>query len=151
NAHFNMIDFAINGANPTRDAETRALLNQWLLRPRRDVGRNNAGKYPTCGDPNSACNPIPVPDRVSTDFLWQVSPFQMSGGGDRFIEMAGIDYILPYWMARYYRVITADNVRLVSAASESPGLAPSSIGTLFGTGLAGGAQALAAQPPPQTL
>jgi uncharacterized protein (TIGR03437 family) len=151
NAHFNMIDFAINGANPTRDAETRLLLDQWLQRPRRDVHRDNTGKYPTCGDPNNACNPIPMPDRVSTDFLWQISPYQLAGGGGGFIEMAGIDYILPYWMARYYGVIAGDNVRLVSAASGSPGLAPSSIGTLFGSSLAGGNQAAAVQPPPTSL
>jgi uncharacterized protein (TIGR03437 family) len=151
NAFFNMLDFAINGANPARDAETRLLLEQWLQRPRRDVRRDNHGKYPTCGDPNNACNPIPVPDRVSTDFVWQVSPYQLAGGGDGFIEMAGIDYILPYWMARYYGVIGADNTRLVSAASSAPGLAPSSIASLFGSKLAGTAQPAPAQPPPQSL
>jgi len=151
NAHFNMIDFAINGANATRDAETRQLLDQWLQRPRRDVRRDNHGKYPTCGDLNNACNPIPVPDRISTDFLWQVSPYQLAGGGDGFIEMAGIDYILPYWMARYYGVIGADNMRLVSAASGVPGLAPSSIGTLFGTNLAGTVLGAGVQAPPKSL
>jgi uncharacterized protein (TIGR03437 family) len=151
NAHFNMIDYAINGANPARDAETRQLLAQWLLRPRRDVRVDNHGKYPTCGDPDNACNPIPVPDRVSTDFVWQVSPYQLAGGGDGFIEMAGIDYILPYWMARYYGVIAADSVRLVSAASGLPGLAPGSIASVFGSNLVGTTQAAAAQPPPTSL
>jgi hypothetical protein len=33
-----------------------------------------------------------------------LDPFQLSGGGDGIIETAGVDYILPYWMARYYRV-----------------------------------------------
>jgi hypothetical protein len=41
---------------------------------------------------------------VRTDFLWQRSPFQLVGGGIGNIETAGIDYILPYWMARYYGV-----------------------------------------------
>jgi hypothetical protein len=27
------------------------------------------------------------------------------GGGSGIIENAGIDYILPYWMARYHRVL----------------------------------------------
>ena len=44
-------------------------------------------------------------DRVRTDFLWQRSPFQASGGGDGFIETAGIDFTLPYWMARVYGVV----------------------------------------------
>ena len=52
-----------------------------------------------CGD-DRACNPIPVNDRVNTDFLWQRSPFLLLGGGAGTIETAGIDYILPYWMAR---------------------------------------------------
>lgn len=27
-------------------------------------------------------------------------------GGSGLIETAGIDYILPYWMARYYNVVS---------------------------------------------
>jgi hypothetical protein len=46
--------------------------------------------------------------RVPTDFLWQRSPFQMEGGGSGLIESAGIDYILPYWMARYYNVMNEE-------------------------------------------
>ena len=36
NAFFNMIDRALRGPDAARDAETRALLDQWLQRPRRD-------------------------------------------------------------------------------------------------------------------
>ena len=36
----------------------------------------------------------------------QRSPVQLAGGGNGDIETAGIDYILPYWMGRYYGVIT---------------------------------------------
>ena len=103
NAHFNMIDRAVNGPNATRDAETARLLDEWLTRPRRDFHVDNRNLVRQCGD--SACDPLPVPQRVTTDFLWQRSPFQLEGGGDGFIEGAGIDYILPYWMARYYGVI----------------------------------------------
>jgi len=42
---------------------------------------------------------------VRTDFLWQRSPFLLVGGGYGTIEGAGLDYILPYWMARYYEVL----------------------------------------------
>ena len=38
----------------------------------------------------------------TTDFLWQRSPFLLSGGGDGTVQGSGIDFILPYWMARYY-------------------------------------------------
>jgi uncharacterized protein (TIGR03437 family) len=133
NAFFNMIDFALNGPNATRDAETRLLLNQWLQRPRRDLAVHNEGKYATCGDPAQACQPIPVPDRPATDFLWQRSPYQLSNqGGSNIIEGAGIDYILPYWMARYYGVIAADNLQEGSAASYAPTLAPDGIASVFG-------------------
>jgi hypothetical protein len=44
--------------------------------------------------------------QVRTDFLWQRSPFLLFGGGEGLIEGPGIDYILPYWMARYYGVLT---------------------------------------------
>ncbi len=107
NAHFDAIDRSIRGPNVGRDYDTRNFLDQWLTRPRRDPYVNNAGVYPSCGSSGTeACNPIPVPARVPTDFLWQRDPFQLAGGGQGTIEGAGIDYILPYWMARYYGVET---------------------------------------------
>jgi len=151
NAFFNMVARAIYGPNPARDAETRLLLNQWLERPRRDVYVDNRGKYPSCGSPDQACSPIAVPDRVTTDFIWQRSPFQMAGGGQGMIETAGIDYILPYWMARYYGVCGEDSVRVGSAASGAETLAPEEIASVFGSNLAGDAQSSAAQPPPFSL
>ncbi len=106
NAHFNLIDRALRGPGSRRDAETRELLDQWLLRPRRDIFLDWRGdpRYPACAE-DKACKPIPVVDRIRTDFLWQRSPFLLFGGGTGKIETAGIDYILPYWMARYYGVI----------------------------------------------
>ncbi len=105
NAHFNMIDRAVNGPNKQRDAQTAALLDAWLQRPRFDVYRDFSTQFQSCGGGN-ACNPLPVQDRATTDFLWQRSPVQLAGGGQGDIETAGIDYLLPYWMARYYGVIS---------------------------------------------
>ena len=76
-----------------------------LQRPRRDEAVDWRGTYPSCWEEDRACDPIPVPQRVRTDFLWQRSPFLIYGGGIGNIEGAGIDYILPYWMARYYGVL----------------------------------------------
>ncbi len=101
NAHFNMIDRGLKGPNSLRDTETMGLLDLWLQRSRRDDRVDLSAIYPAC-DADRACSPIPVNERVNTDFLWQRSPFQLSGGGFGTIETAGIDYILPYWMARYY-------------------------------------------------
>ena len=105
NAHFNMIERGLQGVNATRDGETVNYLGLWLQRPRRNIFVDNTGKYPACGT-NRACSPIPVNDRYPTDFLWQRSPFQLSGGEDGTVPTPGVDYILPYWMARYYQVVT---------------------------------------------
>lgn len=106
NAHFNMIDRGLHGPNIARDTDTRAALDEWLTRPRTDVFVDLAGKLPTCGNVNEACDPVPVAERPPSDFLWQLDPYQLSGGGSGVVETAGIDYLLPYWMARYYGVIT---------------------------------------------
>ena len=105
NAHFNMLDRSVRGPDGQRDAETRALLAAWLRRPRRDVGVDWRGVYPACGPPDRACAPLRVEDRGGTDFLLQRSPFGLVGGGAGTIEGAGLDYLLPYWMARYYGVL----------------------------------------------
>jgi hypothetical protein len=101
NAHFNMIDRVLKGPNLARDTETVNLLNTWLQRPRRDYWIDLRNKYPACGD-DRACNVIPIPARVNTDFLWQRSPFLLYGGGFGTTETAGIDYLLSYWMGRLY-------------------------------------------------
>lgn len=105
NAHFNMIDRALHGPNVARDSETRADLEAWLKRPRRDNFVDLRGRIPSCGNADLACHPIPVDERPPSDFLWQLNPFQLDGGGSGVIETAGIDYLLPYWMARYYGVL----------------------------------------------
>ncbi|MBK9169393.1 MAG: hypothetical protein IPM24_18285 [Bryobacterales bacterium] len=120
NAHFNMIDFEINGPDEARDADTRQLLEDWLQRPRRDEWVDLRDKYPAC-DENQACQVIPAIERVTTDFLWQRSPFQLYGGGSGTIEGAGIDYILPYWMARHYGVIVENDPEGELTAAPDPG------------------------------
>jgi hypothetical protein len=104
NAHFNMIDRALKGPDSSRDAATIELLRAWLRRPRRDFFVDLRGSVEACGE-NRACRPIPVEQRVPSDFLWQRSPFQLFGGGDGFIESPGIDFLLPYWMARAYHLV----------------------------------------------
>jgi uncharacterized protein (TIGR03437 family) len=135
NAFFNVIDRALVGPNVQRDAETAKLMAQWLERPRRDFYVDLRGKYKACGDDRS-CEPIPVPERVRTDFLWQRSPFLLSGGGSGRIESPGVDFILPYWMARYYGIDFSPQA--ASAANGSAALASDSIASLFGVGMPAG-------------
>lgn len=146
NAFFDIIDHSINGPNAARDAETISLLDQWLERPRRDPYVDDSKVVKVCG--TEACEPVPVPIRPTTDFLWQRDPFQLTGGGSGTIEGSGIDYILPYWMARYYGVILG---AVVSAAAPSAAVAPDSLASLFGTNLAAGVAQADAEPLPHTL
>jgi uncharacterized protein (TIGR03437 family) len=134
NAFFNMIDRALNSADATRDAATVSMLDQWLARPKRDPYVDLRGQLPSCNSADEACSPIPVPQRPTTDFLWQRDPFLLDGGGYGTIEGAGIDYILPYWMARYYNIVSADSV--VSAASQRAPVAGASIASYYGSKLA---------------
>jgi hypothetical protein len=46
--------------------------------------------------------PLPVADRPPTDFLWQRPPTQLNGSTNATHETPGVDYLLPYWMLRYY-------------------------------------------------
>jgi uncharacterized protein (TIGR03437 family) len=131
NAFFDVIDRALSGPDSARDAETASLLDQWLQRPSRDPYVDLSNTVAVCG--GQACQPIPVPLRVPTDFLWQRSPFQLSGGGSGTIETAGIDYILPYWMTRYYGVGQAFTVQ--SAAAGIPQVAPDSLASCYGLNL----------------
>ncbi len=105
NAHFNMIDREVNGPHTARDQETLSLLEQWLQRPTRDDFVDLRTRFAASGAEDRAGEPIPVVERVRTDFLWQRSPFLLYGGGGGTIKGAGIDFILPYWMARYYEVV----------------------------------------------
>ena len=106
NAHFNMIDRALRGANGNRDRDTQDFLGLWLQRSRRDYHTDVSDKYAVCGT-NKACDIVAVNDRPNTDFLWQRSPQLLYGGDQGLVETAGIDYLLPYWMARFYGVLSS--------------------------------------------
>ncbi len=135
NAFFDVIDRALNGPSAARDAETRNLLDEWLARSRRDFTIDDSSRVAVCG--TEACQPIPVQFRPPADFLWQVDPFQLSGGGSGVVETAGVDYILPYWMARYYGALPPPS-DVLSAAADISAVAPGSLASLYGSGLSPG-------------
>jgi uncharacterized protein (TIGR03437 family) len=147
NAFFDIIDRALTGPDAARDAEARTLLDQWLERPKRDYSVDLTRTVQVCGI--EACRPVPVPLRPPTDFLWQRNPFQLAGGGSGVVEGSGIDYILPYWMGRYYGVISAALVQ--SAAAPSSAVAAGSIASLYGANLAPADAQAVSQPLPATL
>jgi uncharacterized protein (TIGR03437 family) len=147
NAMFDLIDRGLNGPNATRHAEAAALLNEWLQRPSRDNPVNLISVVSVCG--SLACQPIPVPLRPPDEYLWEESPFQLAGGGSGIIETAGVDYILPYWMARYYGVVLP--IAVQSAAAPNGAVTPESIASIYGSTLAATTQQSNNQPPPQSL
>ena len=147
NAFFDIIDRALQGPNSARDAEASMLLDQWLLRQARDQHVDLTSTVPVCG--SEACTPVPVPLRPPTDFLWQRDPFQLTGGGIGTIESPGIDYILSYWMGRYYGVISPGGVQ--SSAAPGIAVAPASFGTIYGANLAAANMSATALPLPTTL
>jgi uncharacterized protein (TIGR03437 family) len=148
NAFFNMIDRALKGADSTRDSQTVAYLDAWLERPKRDILVDLRGKLPSCNSMDEACSPVPIAMRPTTDFLWQRNPFLLDGGGAGTIESAGIDYILPYWMARLYGV---EGSAVVEAASGRATVSPDSIASFYGSNLASGMDAAKSFPLPTTL
>lgn len=147
NAFFDIVDFSINGPNPGREVETRSLLDQWLVRARRDFPVDLSTVFRTCN--GDSCIVIPTPMRPNSDFLWQRNPLQLSALGGGTIETAGIDYILPYWMARFFGVIQVPSVQSAAAASIS--VAPSSIASAFGVNLALTQGQATTQPLPASL
>jgi len=147
NAFFNMIDRGLKSPDAARDAETLALLDAWLQRSRRDAIVDLHNAVPVCGE--QACQPVPVRLRPPTDFLWQRTPFQLAGGLLGTIETAGIDYILPYWMARFYGVGPAFTVQ--SAAAANSMVAPESLASLFGANFTGTTAKAEALPLPTSL
>ena len=148
NAFFDVVDRALEGADATRDSEMRLLLDQWLQRRKRDAYVDVSAAVRVCG--SEACQPVPVPLRPPAEFLWQVDPFQLAGGGSGIIEGSGIDYILPYWMGRYYGAIAAPGA-VQSAAAPSNAVAAMSLASLFGANLASVTAQATAQPLPTIL
>ncbi len=60
-----------------------------------------------------ARDPLPIVDRTPTDFLWQRAPNQLNGSVSNTHQAPGVDYLLPYWMLRYY-----------TEGGAAPGFAP---------------------------
>jgi len=100
NAFFGVIESAIDGKDETRDQHIRDNLDAWLQRQRHDFWVDLRPTRPACDDDdNRGCDIVSVSQRSPADFLCQRSPCQLYRGLYGTVEGAGIDYILPYWMA----------------------------------------------------
>jgi hypothetical protein len=46
---------------------------------------------------------LPPTERPMT--RWNSQPFRLAGGDNGHIELAGDEYLLPYWMGRFLKII----------------------------------------------
>jgi hypothetical protein len=128
NAHFEAITYGLTGEQPRLDAAVQHLREWRSYRSRTDTGVETVNstkcavsiqcvpddQYDVMIDPSldvmvpgtvtkqRARLPLPVADRPPTDFLWQRPPTQLDGSSPATHEAPGIDYLLPYWMLRYF-------------------------------------------------
>ena len=57
---------------------------------------------------DEAMYPLPAYLRKPDMVIWHRNPFELDGGADSGEERTGCDYLLPYWMGRYYGFIGED-------------------------------------------
>jgi hypothetical protein len=55
--------------------------------------------------PQDALYPLPANRRVPDMCIWHRTPYSLDGGDDSGRERSGHDFMLPYWMGRYYGYI----------------------------------------------
>jgi hypothetical protein len=129
NAHFETVTYALTG-EPDRLSDAVTHLREWRsYRSRIESGgaTDNREKcegtiecvpedqvdvsltpgadpvvVPGISEDLRARYPLPVADRTPTDFLWQRPPNQLFGQVSSTHQAPGVDYLLPYWMLRYY-------------------------------------------------
>jgi hypothetical protein len=58
--------------------------------------------------PDWSLYPLPANLRVPDMCIWHRTPYGLDGGDDGGRERSGHDYLLPYWMGRYYGYISPD-------------------------------------------
>lgn len=150
NAHFNNFYLAADPSSVARlGAENKNLLTRWLRQPRRYVVHdlrsdptiekvdytppyNTSLLFPGQNVPQTvqvAKVPLPVEKRISTSMRWDRSPYSLHEdylwGVEARHEGESIDFLTPYWMARYYHAIAGPPVRhppvatAVSAAAQA--------------------------------
>lgn len=151
NAFFNCFYFAANPAlKPSLGAENAALLTHYLKRPRRKITvavtdpSIETIDYTLPLDPNLlypggsqapttikiAKRPIPIEKRVMAGFLWSVSPCQLTPGypvnPKPDAEGESYDFLLPYWISRYYGAIPAPRTPVGGTSATEPAAATTS-------------------------
>lgn len=132
NAHFETLTYGLTGEPSRRDAAVGHLRDWITYRQATDVASFQSSRcaqglecvpqdqvhwyqdtpegpvlatQPGSSTTLRARYPLPVVDRVKQhDFLWQRSPYELRSGGsiDPLYRPPGVDFLLPYWMLRYF-------------------------------------------------
>lgn len=100
----NRRDFPV--ANSTNPAIAQAQIPKEVYNYFNSNGYSIIGQYL---NPVQAANPLPMQNRVPDTFMWEISPFQLDGGGKGLIEAPCVDTIFAYWLGRYHHLIDASN------------------------------------------
>jgi hypothetical protein len=111
--------FYIYGANwPGLDPAVITIANTQLAQfpppPRVNVPmdlRNDPRYQPHesgCTNQTTRDKAVDVGERAVSDFIWQRNPWGLFNTGNLAATMPGVDYLLAYWMGRYYGFITDD-------------------------------------------
>ena len=85
-------------------------LKQFPAPPKAEVNKDLSSKYAASTKcPGQSATAVDVKDRVSDDFIWQREPFKLKETGDGKSVYPGADYLLTYWMARWYGYLKDDS------------------------------------------
>lgn len=103
NALFDLMYAAARGGDATAEEEAMQQLVLFPAGPRRKVRVSNPGVAPEPSCENIAVSAIDVDRRPANDYLWRTSPYLIDADCNQpWVEFSGLDYLLPYWMARYH-------------------------------------------------
>lgn len=84
-------------------------LRQFPSPPLISIDTDNTGKYeenPSCEGLSKTA--IDVKDRVRAGFLWEKNPWKLKEAAEPNMLYPGVDYLIAYWMARYYGYLQDD-------------------------------------------
>lgn len=97
-----------------------AQLDLFPAAPFVDMAQDLSGLYPESEScPGISAIATDLDDRVHETFIWQKDPWRLSNDGSSTTVHAGIDYLIAYWMGRYYGYIKDE---APAAAKTMPGI-----------------------------
>ncbi len=78
------------------------------LRDRHVENSSNPDIVKNPDEPSESLEPLASYQRKPDMVIWHRNPYELDGGADSGEERTGCDYMLPYWMGRYYGFISEE-------------------------------------------